>query len=119
MEGDGNAGKTFLISGENGLDHAVLRRKFGSVGFEEREIGTPKVGVVWAEVMPPHYNYDRRLWRTKSVVKNILEDSGKKCVTDKRLLHEKLMSLFPELYFINWKCSEKIGVVEGKECGMI
>jgi len=95
--------RTFMISGQCGLDHGPLRAYFFNLGFEEivlEDQGYVNVGVFFLE-QAYHYNpkerlrYDPRASNVTCAIKNILS-KDKECITNKSNLYNNIMELDPE-----------------------
>lgn len=86
---------TFLISGDNGIDHTPLRELLYSKGFSEVFIDSGnrsrKIGLIVHEktLFQGDAKYDKRVYPLRSVIKSLLSDS-KECITNKWSLYQNM-----------------------------
>ena len=85
--------RTYVLSGDVGLDHAPLRALLAGAGFVEVPVTVDRATFVWAELVGD-FNFDKRVYGVRCVLKNVLDD-GKLLVTDKGRLHAAMAARFP------------------------
>ena len=86
--------RTYVLSGTVGMDHRALQELLAGAGFVEVPVTVDRATFVWAELVQ-QFNFDKRTFRIRCVLKNMLDD-GKHEITDKGRLHANMRARFPE-----------------------
>eukprot|EP00727_Mastigamoeba_balamuthi_P005080 m51a1_g14570 hypothetical protein (399) ;mRNA; r:1068283-1069650 len=110
--------RTYVLSGEAGLDHQHLRDILDTHGWREVPVTVRRCTFVWAE-LTEHMRFDRRSYSIICDLKNVLDDDEKRIVSDKGRLHAEMLRVHPEVAAKHMASTRLLSSVERVEAGQV